>query len=59
MIPSADNIANYLAVWDAGSRPRFVAKMNAEAAHLGLVSTHYADASGPTPARGAPPSTRR
>lgn len=49
MIPSADNIANYLAVWDAGSLPRFVAKMNAEAAHLGLVSTHYADASGLDP----------
>jgi D-alanyl-D-alanine carboxypeptidase (penicillin-binding protein 5/6) len=46
MIPSADNIADYLAVWDAGSIPRFVAKMNAEAAHLGLLATHYADASG-------------
>ncbi len=46
MIPSADNIADYLAVWDAGSIPRFVAKMNAEAAHLGLFATHYADASG-------------
>jgi serine-type D-Ala-D-Ala carboxypeptidase (penicillin-binding protein 5/6) len=50
MIPSADNIANYLAVWDAGSIPAFVAKMNAEAALLGMTDTHYADASGLDPA---------
>jgi D-alanyl-D-alanine carboxypeptidase (penicillin-binding protein 5/6) len=50
MIPSADNIANYLAVWDAGSIPAFVAKMNAEAALLGMALTHYADASGLDPA---------
>jgi D-alanyl-D-alanine carboxypeptidase (penicillin-binding protein 5/6) len=50
MIPSADNIANYLAVWDAGSIAAFVAKMNAEAALLGMTRTHYADASGLDPA---------
>jgi D-alanyl-D-alanine carboxypeptidase (penicillin-binding protein 5/6) len=49
MIPSADNIANYLAVWDAGSVPAFVAKMNATARSLHLDGTHYADASGVNP----------
>ena len=49
MIPSADNIADYLAAWDAGTVPRFVAKMNTEAKTLGLVATHYADASGINP----------
>lgn len=46
MIPSANNIADYLAVWDAGSLPKFVAKMNATAKALGLTNTSYADASG-------------
>ncbi len=50
MIPSADNIADYLARWDAGSIPAFVRKMNAMAASLGLRATHYADASGVDPA---------
>ena len=49
MIPSADNIADYLARWDAGSIPAFVRKMNAMAASLGLSETHYADASGVNP----------
>ena len=46
LIPSADNIADYLARWDAGSIPAFVRKMNAMAAKLHLAHTHYADASG-------------
>jgi D-alanyl-D-alanine carboxypeptidase (penicillin-binding protein 5/6) len=46
MIPSANNIANYLAAWDAGSVPKFVAKMNATARALGLTHTSYADPSG-------------
>ena len=50
MIPSADNIADYLARWDAGSIPAFVKKMNAMAKALGLTETHYADASGLNPA---------
>ncbi len=50
MIPSADNIADYLARWDAGSIPAFVKKMNAMARALGLKGTHYADASGLNPA---------
>ncbi|MGA2803842.1 MAG: D-alanyl-D-alanine carboxypeptidase [Acidimicrobiales bacterium] len=49
MIPSACNIADYLAVWDAGSIAAFVRKMNAMAAALGLAHTHYADASGLSP----------
>jgi len=50
MVPSADNVADYLARWDAGSIGKFVAKMSAEAARLGLHHTHYADASGLNPA---------
>ncbi|MGD1011287.1 MAG: D-alanyl-D-alanine carboxypeptidase [Acidimicrobiales bacterium] len=50
MIPSADNIADLLADWDAGSIPAFVRKMNATASALGLTGTHYADASGVNPA---------
>lgn len=50
LIPSADNVIKLLAQWDAGSQAAFVAKMNAEAARLGLTSTHYADASGVDPA---------
>ncbi|HEV7196350.1 MAG TPA: hypothetical protein VGN19_10445, partial [Pedococcus sp.] len=46
MIPSADNIADLLARWDAGSTPAFVAKMNRLAVQLGARQTHYADASG-------------
>ncbi|HXY42940.1 MAG TPA: hypothetical protein VEH29_02020 [Acidimicrobiales bacterium] len=49
MIPSADNIADYLAVWDAGSEKAFVAKMNATAAALRLPGTHFADDSGVNP----------
>lgn len=49
MIPSACNIADYLARWDAGSIDAFVRKMNAMAAGLGLKHTHYADASGLSP----------
>jgi D-alanyl-D-alanine carboxypeptidase (penicillin-binding protein 5/6) len=49
LIPSADNAANFLATWDAGSLAAFVAKMNAEAKLLGLTGTHYADASGVSP----------
>ncbi|HEV8064132.1 MAG TPA: hypothetical protein VGP46_04835, partial [Acidimicrobiales bacterium] len=49
IIPSADNIADYLAAWDAGSVKAFVAKMNAEVKALGLGCTHYADASGVDP----------
>jgi D-alanyl-D-alanine carboxypeptidase (penicillin-binding protein 5/6) len=49
LIPSADNIARLLAVWDAGSVTAFVQQMNAEAAALGMTETHYADPSGLSP----------
>ncbi|HEX3980023.1 MAG TPA: hypothetical protein VHW93_02315 [Acidimicrobiales bacterium] len=43
---SANDVAYSLAVWDAGSEPAFVAKMNALAVSLGADGTHYVDASG-------------
>ncbi|MGC4857162.1 D-alanyl-D-alanine carboxypeptidase family protein [Micromonospora sp. DT4] len=46
MLPSANNIAHQLAVWDAGSVTAFVAKMNAAADELGLTRTRYTDPSG-------------
>jgi D-alanyl-D-alanine carboxypeptidase (penicillin-binding protein 5/6) len=46
LIPSANNIADLLASWDAGSVPEFVADMNRVSGHLGLTHTHYADPSG-------------
>lgn len=46
LVHSANNYADILATWDAGSVPAFVAKMNATAEHLSMDSTHYADASG-------------
>jgi D-alanyl-D-alanine carboxypeptidase (penicillin-binding protein 5/6) len=49
LIPSADNIADFLARWDAGSIGAFVTRMNAAAKSLGMTSTHYADASGLDP----------
>jgi D-alanyl-D-alanine carboxypeptidase (penicillin-binding protein 5/6) len=49
LVPSADNVADLLARWDAGSARAFVAKMNATAAALGMTRTHYADASGVSP----------
>lgn len=49
LVHSANDLAFTLAEWDAGSVPAFVAKMNATAARLGMVDTHYADASGYTP----------
>jgi D-alanyl-D-alanine carboxypeptidase (penicillin-binding protein 5/6) len=49
LIHSADNYADLLARWDAGSVPAFVAKMNAAAATLGMHQSHFADASGVSP----------
>ncbi|HET9653780.1 MAG TPA: hypothetical protein VFP72_00365 [Kineosporiaceae bacterium] len=46
LIASADNMAQILARWDAGSPQSFVAKMNAAAAELGMGSTRYTDPSG-------------
>jgi len=49
LVHSADNYADLLAMWDAGSLPAFVAKMNAAAARLGMDHSHFADASGVNP----------
>jgi D-alanyl-D-alanine carboxypeptidase (penicillin-binding protein 5/6) len=46
LVHSANNYADTLAMWDAGSISAFVAKMNKEAALLGMDQTHYADPSG-------------
>jgi D-alanyl-D-alanine carboxypeptidase (penicillin-binding protein 5/6) len=46
LVHSANDFADALADWDAGSVPAFVAKMNQTAAKLGMAHTHYADASG-------------
>jgi D-alanyl-D-alanine carboxypeptidase (penicillin-binding protein 5/6) len=46
LVHSANNFADTLARWDAGSIPAFVAQMNVTAAKLGMDHTHYADPSG-------------
>jgi len=46
LVPSANNYAEILANWDAGSVSAFVQKMNAEAQTLGMKDTRYADTSG-------------
>ena len=46
LIPSADNMADILASFDAGSLNAFVAKMNSTAKALGMTHTSYVDASG-------------
>jgi D-alanyl-D-alanine carboxypeptidase (penicillin-binding protein 5/6) len=49
IVRSANNLADTLARWDAGSIGAFVDEMNADAAALGMTQTHYADASGYDP----------
>jgi D-alanyl-D-alanine carboxypeptidase (penicillin-binding protein 5/6) len=44
--PSANNLAETIARWDAGSVDSFVAKMNARAAALRLTHTKFADVAG-------------
>ncbi len=46
LVHSADNYADLLARWDAGSTTAFVAKMNATATQLGMRHSHFDDASG-------------
>lgn len=46
LIPSANNLAETLARWDAGSIQAFVVKMNAKATQLRLKQTKFADTSG-------------
>jgi D-alanyl-D-alanine carboxypeptidase (penicillin-binding protein 5/6) len=56
LIPSANNLSETLARWDAGSIDAFVAKMNARAAALHLTHTKFADTSGANPATVSTPS---
>ena len=49
LVPSADNIADALADFDAGSVTAFVAKMNSTARALGMTQTTYTGASGYDP----------
>jgi serine-type D-Ala-D-Ala carboxypeptidase (penicillin-binding protein 5/6) len=46
LLPSADNVAELLADWQAGSEPAFVGEMNRLAKSLRLSETHFADSSG-------------
>lgn len=46
LVHSANDFAYALALWDAGSVPAFVAKMNATAASLGMRQTTYVDSNG-------------
>ena len=46
LIPSANNFAETLARWDAGSIDAFVAKMNSRSSALHLAHTKFADPSG-------------
>jgi D-alanyl-D-alanine carboxypeptidase (penicillin-binding protein 5/6) len=49
LVASANNVASVLSRWDAGSETAFVAKMNQEAARLGMRATHYVDPTGVDP----------
>ena len=46
LLPSANNIADTLAVWVSASVAAFVARENSAAAALGMSATHFDDASG-------------
>lgn len=56
LIPSANNLAETIARWDAGSGTAFVAKMNDRAAALHMTHTKYADTSGASPGSVSTPS---
>jgi len=56
LIPSANNLAETLARWDAGSIDAFVAKMNKRATDLNLAHTRFADTSGANPGSISTPS---
>jgi serine-type D-Ala-D-Ala carboxypeptidase (penicillin-binding protein 5/6) len=56
LIPSANNFADTLARWDAGTVDAFVASMNMKAADLHLTHTTFADTSGASPSTVSTPS---
>ncbi|MBS2963136.1 D-alanyl-D-alanine carboxypeptidase [Actinocrinis puniceicyclus] len=46
LLASADNVAQILARWDAGSVPAFLVRLNRSAAELGITHSTYTDPSG-------------
>src|SRR5260370_5887208 len=56
VIPSANNFAESMARWDAGSIDAFVAKMNARAQALHLAHTKFADPAGASAASVSTPT---
>ena len=46
LLPSANNVAHMLAVWEAGSADAFTTRMNQTADQLGMTGSHYTDPSG-------------
>jgi serine-type D-Ala-D-Ala carboxypeptidase (penicillin-binding protein 5/6) len=56
LIPSANNLAETLARWDAGSIDAFVVKMNKRATDLNLTHTKFVDTSGANPGSVSTPS---
>lgn len=56
LVPSANNLAETGAHWDAGSVDAFVTKMNSRATALHLAHTKFADPSGASPASVSTPS---
>jgi serine-type D-Ala-D-Ala carboxypeptidase (penicillin-binding protein 5/6) len=56
LIPSANNFAETLARWDAGTIDAFVAKMTKRAADLHLTNTTFTDTSGASPGSVSTPS---
>ena len=50
LIPSANNLAETVARWDAGSIEAFVSRMNDRATAMRLTHTKFADTSGASPA---------
>ncbi|MEP6752221.1 MAG: D-alanyl-D-alanine carboxypeptidase [Candidatus Dormiibacterota bacterium] len=56
LIPSANNFAQTLARWDAGSVATFVASMNKRAADLHMTHTTFTDTSGASPKTVSTPS---
>jgi D-alanyl-D-alanine carboxypeptidase (penicillin-binding protein 5/6) len=46
LLPSANNAAETLAVWDSGTRQAFIDRLNATAAAVGMSHTHFDDPSG-------------
>jgi len=56
LIPSANNFAQTLARWDAGSIAAFVAAMNKRAAELHMTNTTFTETSGASPKTVSTPS---